>query len=113
MHPDAWGSYAHVLDRGLAGWWTGWWHQTFWFAFAEPARKLVAFACLDPRSRPAKLLRLATAFALSGFLHACACYTQPGPTRPLRGPICFFAFQAAGVAAETLLARFLGAREGV
>jgi hypothetical protein len=68
---------------------------------------------LDPRSRPAKPLRLATAFALSGFLHACASYTQPGPTRLLRGPFCFFAFQAAGVAAETLLVRFLGAGMGV
>jgi hypothetical protein len=48
--------------------------------FAGPARKLVALARLDPRSRPA------TAFALSGFLHACASYTQPGPTRPLCGP---------------------------
>lgn len=40
-------------------------------------------------------------------------YTQPGPTRLLRGPFCFFALQAAGVAAETLLTRFLGAGEGV
>jgi Membrane bound O-acyl transferase family len=95
VYPDAWGSYVYVLDRGLAGW-AGWWHQTFRFAFAEPARKLVALARLDPRSRPAKLLRLATAFALSGFLHACASYTQPGPTRLLRGPFCFFVLQAAG-----------------
>ena len=109
MYPDTWGSYAHVPDRGLAGWWAGWWHQTFRFAFAEPARKLVALARLDLRSRPAQLLRPAPAFAL----HACASYTQPGPTRPLRGPFCFFALQAAGVAAETLLARFLGAGEGV
>lgn len=113
MYPDTWGSYAHVLDRGLAGWWAGWWHQTFRFGFAEPARKLVALARLDPRSRPAKLLRLVTAFALSGFLHACASYTQPGPTRPLRGPFCFFVLQAAGVAAEMLLVRYLGAREDV
>ena len=83
------------------------------FAFAEPARKLIALARLDPRSRPAQLLRLATAFAFSGFLRACAGYTQPGSTRSLRGPFCFFVLQAVGVAAETLLARFLGARRGV
>ena len=72
-----------------------------------------ALARLGPRLRSAKLLRLATALALSGFLHACASYTQLGPTRPLRGPFCFFVLRAAGVAAETLLARFLGAGEGV
>ncbi|OCL06743.1 hypothetical protein AOQ84DRAFT_296414 [Glonium stellatum] len=107
MYPDTWGSYAHVLDRGLAGWWAGWWHQTFRFAFAEPARKLIRLAGLGPRSLPAQFLQLLTAFALSGFLHACASYTQPGPTRPFRGPLCFFLLQALAVAAETLLVRSL------
>ncbi|KAK3202204.1 hypothetical protein GRF29_161g488396, partial [Pseudopithomyces chartarum] len=36
MYPATCGAYTLVLDKGLAGWWSGWWHQTFRFAFEQP-----------------------------------------------------------------------------
>jgi len=29
FYPDHYGNYSIVFDRGLAGWWGGWWHQMF------------------------------------------------------------------------------------
>ncbi|OCK81757.1 hypothetical protein K432DRAFT_380982 [Lepidopterella palustris CBS 459.81] len=105
MHPDTWGSYSNVLDRGLAGWWSGWWHQTFRFAFEEPSRKLIAMTGINPRSITAKLLQLFIAFLLSGFVHACSSYTQPGYTYPIRGPFLYFTLQAFGITAEVFLTK--------
>ncbi|KAF2750301.1 hypothetical protein M011DRAFT_465072, partial [Sporormia fimetaria CBS 119925] len=80
MYPETWGPYFIVFDRGLAGWWSAWWHQTFRYAFEQPGTKLVSALRMNSRSPPAKLLKLGIAFALSGFLHACGSYTSPGPS---------------------------------
>lgn len=43
MNPaDMFGSFEHVLDSGLAGWWGAWWHQTFRVAFQQPGDWLVS-----------------------------------------------------------------------
>ncbi|RAR01921.1 membrane bound O-acyl transferase family-like protein [Stemphylium lycopersici] len=39
MYPETWASYDVVLEKGLAGWWGNWWHQTFRFAFQEPSQQ--------------------------------------------------------------------------
>lgn len=102
MYPETWASYTVVLDRGLAGWWSSWWHQTFRFAFEQPSQKLIEVLGMNKKSPAAKLLQLQVAFGLSGVLHACGSYTCAGETRPLRGPMAFFLLQAMGMFGELL-----------
>ncbi|KAF2819117.1 hypothetical protein CC86DRAFT_450157 [Ophiobolus disseminans] len=102
MYPETWAPYSVVLDKGLAGWWGSWWHQTFRFAFQEPSRKVLELLGKDKRSAVAKAGQLVTAFGLSGIVHACGSYTCAGDTRPVRGPIAFFMAQALGIFAEVL-----------
>lgn len=101
MYPDSYGSYRNVLDKGLAGWWGGWWHQTFRFAFEAPAKRVVRVLGLDEKGMGARALQLGVAFALSGSVHACGSYTMMGDTRPLRGPFAFFVLQAGGIMLQT------------
>lgn len=108
MNPaDMFGSFTHVLDSGLAGWWGAWWHQTFRFAFQQPGDALVRALGLPKRSVAGRLVSTWTAFFLSGVLHATGSYTQMGDTRPLRGPMAFFMLQALGVTVQTGLVHFL------
>jgi hypothetical protein len=69
MYPETWAPYSVVLDKGLAGWWGSWWHQTFRFAFQEPSRKIIEVMGMDKRSAKAKALQLFIAFFLSGVVH--------------------------------------------
>ncbi|KAK1063786.1 hypothetical protein LTR33_012224 [Friedmanniomyces endolithicus] len=98
MNPaDMFGSYNMVLTKGLAGWWGGWWHQTFRLAFEAPTVRLLEVTGIDKRSISGKALSLFIAFFLSGSLHASGSYTQLGDTRPLLGPMRFFLLQAVGI----------------
>jgi hypothetical protein len=103
IYPEVWGSYTHVLDKGLAGWWSAWWHQSFRFAFEAPSRKIIKTMNMDPKAPAAKLVQLIVAFGLSGILHACGSYTCHGDTRPLLGPMRFFLLQAVAIFAESVL----------
>jgi len=107
MYPDQFGSYDMVLDKGLAGWWGGWWHQTFRYAFEVHARRLIEALNLDPKSMGGKMIQLVVAFTLSGFLHACGSYTQIGETRPILGPMRFFFLQIIGIMAQMLVSNAL------
>ncbi|KAF2160704.1 hypothetical protein M409DRAFT_59736 [Zasmidium cellare ATCC 36951] len=95
--PDFYGNYSAVWNKGLAGWWGSWWHQTFRYAFEAPATRLLEALNIDKRSQKGKLISLFVAFGLSGTLHACGSYTQLGDTRPLMGPFRFFILQAVGI----------------
>ncbi|MCJ1361402.1 hypothetical protein MMC16_000502 [Acarospora aff. strigata] len=106
MYPDAYGSYRNVFDKGLAGWWGGWWHQTFRFAFDSSSKWLVAKLRWDRKSLKAKMLQLLIAFSISGALHACGSYTTWPPTRPLR-PFLFFFLQTWGIIAQILSVKLL------
>ena len=97
MYPDHFGSFDNVLDKGLAGWWGGWWHQTFRFAFQVPGNKVVEALGWSERDARSRLVQAAVAFSLSGLLHMCGSYTQIGETTPVRGPLCFFLSQIVGV----------------
>lgn len=101
--PDFYGDFSAVLDKGLAGWWGSWWHQTFRFAFEAPATALLAHYKIPKSSPKGKLLSLWIAFFLSGCLHASGSYTQLGTTRPLRGPMLFFLLQPLGILFQTYL----------
>ncbi|TKA78036.1 hypothetical protein B0A55_02114 [Friedmanniomyces simplex] len=103
MNPaDTFGSYNTVLTKGLAGWWGGWWHQTFRLAFEAPTIRLLESTGIDKHSTSGKALSLFTAFFLSGCLHASGSYTQLGDTRPLLGPMRFFLLQAVGILVQTV-----------
>lgn len=107
IYPETWAPYSVVLDRGLAGWWSSWWHQTFRFAFEQPSRRVIELCGMDKKGRLAKLLQLVIAFGLSGVLHASGSYTCAGETRPLKGPMAFFILQASGIFAELAITQGL------
>jgi hypothetical protein len=107
MYPREWGSFTAVLDKGLAGWWAIWWHQTFRFAFEAPSRRLLEVLKMDRRSFQGKAVQLFLAFALSGSIHACGSYTAIGPTRPFRGPFMFFFLQPLGILSQMFLTKAL------
>lgn len=102
LFPDHNGSYMVVLDKGLAGWWGGWWHQIFRYSFQAGAEFVQSSLGLRSSSMVGQLVGVFVAFALSGALHACGSYTQQGDTKPLRGPMLFFLLQAVGVMSESL-----------
>ncbi|KZF19120.1 hypothetical protein L228DRAFT_241799 [Xylona heveae TC161] len=97
MYPDGYGSYRHVLDNGLAGWWGGWWHQTFRTMFSAPSQWLIEKMNMNRKSPLAKMLQLVIAFSLSGVLHACGSYTNLPPSRPMSGSFLFFILQPVGI----------------
>ncbi|KAH9902029.1 membrane bound O-acyl transferase family-domain-containing protein [Xylariomycetidae sp. FL2044] len=112
--PTMGGSFAAgVLDRGLAGFWGVWWHQTFRFGFAAPTRWLLRRGYLGrgPGTRAATtttttLVGALVAFAQSGLLHAAGSYTTVPPTRPWMPPL-FFLLSGLGALLQTFLARSL------
>jgi hypothetical protein len=108
-YPSEWGSYWSVFERGLAGWWGQWWHQTFRFGFDASSKRIVTLCGMNPRSRLGKITRLFIAFSISGFLHASASHTSIGDTQPIRGPFLFFFLQPFGIIAEAAIAKGLTA----
>ncbi|CAI4216741.1 unnamed protein product [Parascedosporium putredinis] len=96
QHPSVFGSFTPVLDRGLAGFWGGWWHQTFRMPFTAPVSWLVAEGHLPARAELTNILKVLSAFLNSGLLHACGSYTTFAPTKLYHAPL-FFAFSALGI----------------
>ena len=103
MYPDMFGEFRIILDKGLAGWWGGWWHQIFRYAFATPSAYILKRYEISPKSLPAKTLQLFVAFVLSGLVHSCGSYTQLATTRPFNGPFAFFCLQGVGITLQTLI----------
>ncbi|KAI7787126.1 hypothetical protein LA080_001219 [Diaporthe eres] len=84
-YPTLFGGFAHnVLDRGLAGFWGGYWHQTFRVAFGAPAAWLAG-----PGRRPNKTAAGFFAFAQSGLLHSLGSASCLPPSRPWAPPVFF------------------------
>ena len=106
-YPDTYGAFSIILDKGLAGWWGGWWHQTFRFAFESTAKRITQELGFETTSRSSKILQLVIAFSLSGCLHACASFVQPGRTHPLSGAFLFFFLQSIGIITQMLLSQKL------
>ena len=103
LYPDHFGKFTVVLDNGLAGWWGGWWHQSFRCAFLSASNWLTDKLGVARRSSYAKIITLLVSFFLSGLMHAGGSMTQPGPTNSLKGPLLFFMLQPLGLAAETVV----------
>ncbi|PYH42027.1 wax synthase family protein [Aspergillus saccharolyticus JOP 1030-1] len=87
-----------LLDHGLIGCWSKWWHQLFRVGFTSTGRWLVSFLPADLASRPAvrQLVYTFVAFGLSGLVHSSGSYVQIAVTRPAAGPFRFFILQAVG-----------------
>ena len=103
MFPSLFGSPMQIADRGLAGFWAGWWHQTFRSQFLAPAAYLTKHGYLQRGTPRAALVALLVAFGQSGFLHASGSATSMPRTRLWRSPLFFF-LQAVGIALQHWLA---------
>ncbi|PKS10561.1 hypothetical protein jhhlp_002315 [Lomentospora prolificans] len=106
QHSSIFGSPWTILDRGLAGFWGGWWHQTFRVPFTAPVSWMVTEGYLPPRSETTKLLGVISAFLNSGLLHACGSYTTVPPTKLYRAPL-FFSLSALGIFVQQVICRQL------
>jgi hypothetical protein len=96
LYPSPYGSFARVLDRGLAGWWGDWWHQTFRLQFSAPAIFLRRHGYTAKGTILGAVVTMLITFAQSGILHACGSLSATPPTKPWRAPV-FFVLQAAGI----------------
>lgn len=103
MNPaDMFGPLSNILDMGLGGFWSGFWHQVFRYVFEAPGTRLLDILKVKKKSAAGKLIGLAVAFTISGSIHACGSFTQLGDTRPIKGPFTFFLLQGAGITLEDL-----------
>lgn len=109
FYPDLFGSfYSSVLNRGLFGVWSDWWHQLFRAIFSAPSTWIYTHlpTCLQKPFVKA-ILRAFIAFTISGLLHSCGSYTQLADTEPLSGTFLFFFLQALGMTLQNLVAKYL------
>ncbi|KAH8430449.1 wax synthase family protein [Aspergillus melleus] len=110
LYPETFGPFlASVLDHGLAGCWSRWWHQLFRFGFLSTAQWLISWL---PRRLAThvglrRFLLTLIVFSLSGLIHASGSYTQFEETRPLSGTLLFFLLQGAGVVIQDLASKVL------
>ncbi len=102
MYSTAPGPIEIILNNGLQGFWNSWWHQMFRFGLSSPGVWLVDRLGIVRSSAIAKTLRITVAFALSGMVHACGCYTQWPATSSLK---LFFAFmlQPVGMVVQDMI----------
>lgn len=95
--PSVFGSFIYgVADRGMAGFWGAWWHQTFRTAFAAPGLWLTRKGYIDSRSPRGKAAIGLLAFAQSGFLHCLGSVSCVPPGKPWQPPT-FFLLSWAGL----------------
>ncbi|TDZ33714.1 hypothetical protein C8035_v011186 [Colletotrichum spinosum] len=96
QYSSVFGSFSQVFDRGLAGFWGAWWHQTFRHSFSAPGNWLIKHGYLEKGTRATKLTIMMIAFWLSGLLHGAGSVTSIPDTDWLR-PCSFFWASAVGV----------------
>lgn len=103
LYADSFGPFvSSVLDHGLAGCWSRWWHQLFRYGFTATARWILSLLptrwSADPQVK--RITYVLIAFTVSGLLHASGSHTQFPKTRPLSGPFLFFFLQSLAILAE-------------
>ena len=101
-YPSINGSFYTVLDRGLAGWWGQWWHQTFRAQFLAPATYLLRQGYTRKGEALSAIVALIISFGQSGMLHGFGSITSIPETRPWRAPL-FFGLQPVGLILEFAL----------
>ncbi|CAI7661505.1 unnamed protein product [Penicillium glandicola] len=103
LYADTFGPFfTSVLDEGLAGCWGRWWHQIFRYGFVASARWILSVlpASLASHLQVRRVIYVAVAFCLSGFVHACGSHTQIADTSPIFGTFLFFALQGVAIMGE-------------
>ena len=100
------GPLSQVWHKGVAGLWSGWWHQIFRSAFDQAGEFMGRCTGWEKRSQRGAILRVAVAFACSGALHACASYTTLADTRPMRS-FAFFMVQPIGIIGQRAIAGWM------
>ncbi|KAJ4394592.1 hypothetical protein N0V93_003811 [Gnomoniopsis smithogilvyi] len=106
-YPCVYGSFTtNVLDKGMSGFWGGWWHQTFRTAFSAPGIWLSRRGYINPASAKGKALAGLLAFAQSGFLHSLGSVSCLPPSK-LYFPPMFFLLCWVGILAQTALSGML------
>ncbi|CAM1506741.1 Fc.00g063820.m01.CDS01 [Cosmosporella sp. VM-42] len=106
QYTNIFGSFSQVLDRGLAGWWGSWWHQTFRLQFIAPSTYLIKHGYLTRGSFPAQVVTLYVSFIQSGLLHASGSRSSMPETKVWRAP-AFFLLQATGILVQVGLTQIL------
>ncbi|KAJ6790259.1 hypothetical protein PWT90_09862 [Aphanocladium album] len=103
IYVSAVGSFGEVFDRGLAGFWGSWWHQTFRMCFMGPATFLYNMGVIRKRTATGSLVALLSSFAASGLLHSMGSLSAMPKTKLWSQPV-FFLLQAAGIIVQQQLA---------
>jgi hypothetical protein len=111
QYPSVFGGFVtNILDNGLAGFWGGWWHQTFRMAFVAPTNYLIRQGIL-PKDKHHPLTQVVgslVAFGQSSILHAAGSWTTlPREARPWSPPVFFFA-SLLGITVQTGWKALLG-----
>ncbi|OLN82064.1 hypothetical protein CCHL11_08687 [Colletotrichum chlorophyti] len=96
QYSTVFGSFSQVLDRGLAGFWGAWWHQTFRHTFSAPSSWLIKHGYLKKGTLSTKLVGMSIAFLLSGLLHGSGSVTAIPETKWWK-PAAFFWASGVGV----------------
>lgn len=106
--PAYFGSPAHIATKGVAGLWGHSWHQIFRFGFDTTGDFLAKPLGAGWARKTAKggILRLFTAFFLSGLLHAAGSYSTASRSRP-QIAFFFFAVQPLGILAQRFASSYL------
>ncbi|KAJ3492959.1 hypothetical protein NLG97_g5035 [Lecanicillium saksenae] len=102
IYVSAYGSFGEVFDRGLAGFWGTWWHQTFRMCFMSPATFLFDTGVIQKRTTIGNLVALVSSFAASGLLHGMGSLSSMPKTKLWSQPT-FFLLQAVGVIVQQQL----------
>ncbi|KAF4948457.1 hypothetical protein FGADI_9654 [Fusarium gaditjirri] len=106
QYTNIFGPISQVLDRGLAGWWGAFWHQTFRLQFVAPAKFLVDHGYLQRGTLRAQIVTMCLSFIQSGLLHAGGSLSSMPTTKPWRSPF-FFALQPPGIILQLLMLQTL------
>lgn len=101
---QVWGSFSKVFERGLAGLWGNFWHQIFRNCFTAPTIFLIEKGYIKPGKYTTRLIGLAFAFILSGFLHWAAAVTAFNETKPY-DEFLFYGLQGVGVGLQSGLSK--------
>ncbi|RDA95972.1 hypothetical protein CP533_5856, partial [Ophiocordyceps camponoti-saundersi (nom. inval.)] len=102
LHPTTFGGFSSVLDRGLSGFWGGFWHQTFRAQFLAPITWAIERGYVKSGSQTAINLGTLVSFLQSGIFHSFGSFCTIPETKFWR-PIAFFLLQAVGMCLQDIL----------
>lgn len=105
-YASTFGSVSEILDRGLAGWWGAWWHQTFRLEFLGPSVYLLRKGYIKRGTQIADAVGLFASFFQSGLMHAAGSLSSIPATKPWRSMV-FFLLQGVGIALQQRMALYL------